>query len=151
MNRDQLTLKEQYEVFNTLIEVTDDLIELAMRYLYRKPIEILALANANDDEYNVECLPVKLIFQPSEPESIMTVKRTKFISVDLDAGDELTDEHIHIYIPKKYVDHPRTVFAIFIDGIWLDKYYGHVVAANSVFRTKREAMYCVAENREWVI
>jgi hypothetical protein len=131
-----------------LIEVTDDLIELGMRYLYRKPVDMLALANSDDTEYNIECLPVKLIFQPSEPESIMTVKRTKFISVDLDAGDEFNDEHVHIYIPKKFVDHPRTVFGIFIDGIWLDHYYGHVVAANSVFLTKREATQYIAENRE---
>lgn len=131
-----------------LIEVTDDILELAYRYLYRKPIDMLAMANSDDSEYNIEYLPVKLLFQPSEPESIMSVKRMVFICIDLDAGNELNEEHVHIYIPKKFVDHPRTVYGIFIDGVWLDSYFGHVVATNSVFRTKREAQTYIYENQE---
>lgn|GEM_PF-3549277 len=133
-----------------LIEITDNLFDLAEMYLERRPIDMLEMAKVEDAEYNVTCLPVKLLFQPSEPESILTVKRTKFICVDLDAGDEFCEYHTNIYIPKKYVDHPRTIFAVFIDGIWVDQYWTEpLLPSGAVFRSKREAEEYVHENQEF--
>ncbi|HOW13497.1 hypothetical protein [Methanosarcina sp.] len=118
-----------------LIDIRDNLLDLAEMYLERYPILADAVANADDNEFEIRPRSVQLLFSPVEPESTITVKRIVYIGVDLDAGNALCQNHTCIYIPKKYVDHPRTVYAIFLDGVWINRY----APVDAVFLTKREA------------
>lgn len=110
-----------------LIDIIDDVLDLAKLYLAQYPIHIYSLANADDNEFNIGSESVQLIFKPAEPYSELTVEETLFICIVLGSKN--------IYIPKKYVDHPQTVYAIFIDGVWIDQYE----PVDAVFLTQEEA------------
>lgn len=112
-----------------LIDIIDDVLDLAKLYLTQYPIHIYSLANAGDNEFTIGSESVQLIFKPAEPYSELTVEETLFICIVFGSNDKC------IYIPKKYVDHPQTVYAIFLDGVWIDQFE----PVDAVFETQEEA------------
>lgn len=115
-----------------IIDIVDDLLDLAKLYLTQYPIHIDMLASAGDNEFTIGSEPVQLIFTQAEPKSTITVEGTLFICIDLGPKN--------IYIPKQYVDHPQTVFAIFLDGVWIDQFE----PVDAVFLTQEEANEYIA-------
>lgn len=117
-----------------IVDIIGELLDLAKLYLTQYPIHIDMLANAGDNEFTIGSEPVQLIFVPAEPKSTIVVEETLFICIVLGSNNKC------IYIPKQYVDHPQTVFAIFLDGVWIDQFE----PVDAVFLTQEEANEYIA-------